>query len=200
MRMAESENSTSSEKYLKGLIRKAEINREIYSWRYRYYRIISSYLFIIVVLLGTAIATISIAGNDLLSIFFSPDSIILIKNSVAFSGFFIFILSIADRIWNLQGNMSLYEMGIKSTTEFIRICQRIRKVDLPSMTDEEVIEELENLQSQYTMQQYLLPVNDDDVLFIRAKKRYLLKRKISESLDVDSDVDIKPMIKDLNKL
>lgn len=200
MKMEEPEDSKPSDRYLNGLIQKAEINREIYSKKYRFYRIISSFLFFVVVLFGTAIATISIASNDLLSIFFSPDSIILIKNSVAISGFFIFILSIADRIWNLQGNMSLYEMGIKSTTEFIRICQRIRKVDMPSITDEEIKAKLEYVQSQYTMQQYLLPINDDDILFIKAKKRYLLKRKISESLDIDPDVDIKPVIKDLNKL
>ena len=71
---------------------------------------------------------------------------------------------------------------------------------MPSMTEDEITAKMENLQSQYTMQQYLLPVNYDDALFIRAKKRYILKRKNSEMLDNNPDADIKPMIKELKEI
>jgi|GEM_PF-6039675 len=64
----------------------------------------------------------------------------------------IFIISIADRIYNIQGYITQYEMGVKSFTDFIRICHRVKKIDLPKISYDQILDRVEYLQTQYTMQ------------------------------------------------
>jgi hypothetical protein len=198
--MADEDTISPSEEYLNRLVEKAEVNREKYSIKYQYYQRLSDVLLFFVILLGTLVATISIADVNLFSGFIPTTLLQSAKNLITICGFFIFIFSIADRIWNVQGNKAQYEMGVKSSTEFIRICHRVKKIDLPNMSYDQIVDRMEYLQNHYTMQQYLLPLTSDGGFFLKGKKSYLLKKKASIELEDNPEMDIKPILKKLKRL
>lgn len=171
---------------------KAGLSREICAYQYRKYKWISNILSLIILLFSASIAFLSIVDTDILVSLSLPfhDQQDL-RNVIAFLGFLIFVISFSDKILNLTATMNKYEQGMRLFTDFIRDCRTFRDVGSKDCDETSAGLKLESIKEQYS---YLNQVISSNMLFsktfLKIKKSYKMKKRVSKMLDEDPNISI----------
>ena len=171
---------------------KAGLIREICSYQCRKYKWISTGLSLSILFFSASIAFLSIVDPDILislSLPFHTEQDT--RNVIAFLGFLIFIISFSDKILNLTETKNKNEQGVKILTDFIRDCHTFTDTGARDCDEVTAAMKLESIKEQYG---YLNQVMTPNVLFsktfLKIKKGYKMKAKVSKMLDGDPNISI----------
>ncbi len=171
---------------------KAGLIREICSYQCRKYKWISTSLSLSILFFSASIAFLSIVDPDILislSLPFHTEQDT--RNVIAFLGFLIFIISFSDKILNLTETKNKNEQGVKILTDFIRDCHTFTDTGARDCDEVTAAMKLESIKEQYG---YLNQVMTPNVLFsktfLKIKKGYKMKVKVSKMLDGDPNISI----------
>lgn len=100
-------------------------------------------------------------------------------------------LSLSDRIFGWNEKKIAFEMGFKILTSFIREVHSFRKIELKLLNEELALQKMTFFREKYSAIASSLPENDlTDQEFLRCKKNFFLKKKISIELDKNPCFDI----------
>ena len=171
---------------------KAGLIREICSYQCRKYKWISTGLSLSILFFSASIAFLSIVDPDILislSLPFHAEQDT--RNVIAFLGFLIFVISFSDKILNLTETANKNEQGVKILTDFIRDCHTFTDTGARDCDEVEATLKLDSIKEQYS---YLNQVMTPNVLFsktfLKIKKGYKMKVKVSKMLDGDPNISI----------
>lgn len=184
----------------KALLQKAEINREILSRRNRRYKNWDNFITFCVIFLSAIIATFSLADPNLITSLLGTRFSEIIKGLIALSGLFILIISVLDKILGINEKKMSCEIGVKTLTEFIRECHLFKETVKLGLSEEDILAKLNYHTECYSTMQKSLPLLDDGIEFLKAKKVYRIKKQASKKIDSDPLADISAEIKQLEKL
>lgn len=178
---------------VKNLENKAGLSREICAYQYKKYKWVSSLLSLIILLSSASIALFSIADPAiLLSLPFLPHDEQATRNGIAFLGFLILVISFSDKILGLTEAMNKSEQGVKLFTDFIRDCHTFRDVESKDCDEAMAGLKLESIKEQYSHLNQTLSLNAiSNKTFLKIKKAYKLKVKVSKTLDKEPDINLK---------
>lgn len=171
---------------------KAGLIREICSYQCRKYKWISSGLSLSILFFSASIAFLSIADPTILQSLSLPfhaqqDT----RNVIAFLGFLIFVISFSDRILNLTETMNKNEQGVKILTDFIRDCHTFTDSGAKDCDEVTAAMKLESIKEQYGyLNQVMTPNTLFSKTFLKIKKGYKMKVKVSKMLDGDPNISI----------
>lgn len=171
---------------------KAGLIREICAYQCRKYKWISSGLSLSILLFSASIAFLSIADPTILLSLSLPfhaqqDT----RNVIAFLGFLIFVISFSDRILNLTETMNKNEQGVKILTDFIRDCHTFSDAGSKDCDETMAGLKLESIKDQYSyLNQVMSPNTLFSKTFLKVKKAYKMKVKVSKMLDADPNISI----------
>ncbi len=180
-------------KEVKNLEDKASLSREICAYQYKKYKWISFLLSLAILVSSTSIALLSIADPAILrSLPFLPSDQQAMRNIIAFLGFIILIISFSDKILGLTESMNKSEQGVKLLTDFIRDCHTFRDVGSKDCDETTAGLKLESVKEQYNHLNQILSLNTvSNMTFLRIKKAYKQKVKVSKMLDKDPNINLK---------
>lgn len=178
---------------VKNLENKAGLSREICAYQYKKYSWVSNSLSLILLLFSASIALLSIADPAiLLSLPFLPHDQQVTRNVIAVLGFSILVISFSDRILGLTESMNKSEQEVKILTDFIRNCHTFRDVESKDCDETTAGLKLESIKNQYGYLNQVLPLNTvSNMTFLKIKKAYKQKVKVSKMLDKDPDINLK---------
>ncbi len=171
---------------------KAGLIREICAYQHRKYRWISSGLSLSILFFSASIAFLSVADPTILISLSLPfhaqqDT----RNVIAFLGFLIFVISFSDRILNLTETMNKNEQGVKILTDFIRDCHTFTDSGAKDCDEVTAALKLESIKEQYGyLNQVMSPNTLFSKTFLKIKKGYKMKVKVSKMLDGDPNISI----------
>ena len=180
-------------KEVKNLEDKASLSREICAYKYRSYKWVSRILSLFILLFSALIAFLSVADPAiLLALPLIPHDLQDMRNVIAFLGFTIFIISFSDKILGLTETMNKSEQGVKLLTDFIRDCHAFRDVGSNDCDEKMAALKLESIKEQYSHLNQILALNTvSNMTFLRIKKAYKQKVKVSKMLDKDPNINLK---------
>lgn len=179
-------------KEVKNLENKASLSREICAYQYKKYRRIATLTSLIILLSAASISLLSIANPSvLLSLPYYPQDQQFTSNMIALLGFIILIFSYSDKILGLTESMNKNEQGSKILTGFVRDCHTFRDVESKDCDEAMAGVKLESIKEQYDQLNQFFELNTvSNKTFLKIKKAYKQKIKVSKMLDVDPDIDI----------
>lgn len=180
-------------KEVKKLEDKAELSREVCAYQYKKYNWISSILSLLILLFSASIALLSVADHAILvALPFLPHEQQNTRNLIALLGFLILVISFSDKILGLTEAMNKSEQGVKLYTNFIRDCHTFRDVGSKDCDEAAAGLKLESIKEQYSHLNQILSLNTvSNMTFLKIKKSYKLKIKVSKMLESDPDIKIK---------
>lgn len=178
---------------VKNLEDKASLSREICAYQYKKYKWVSSFLSLIILLSSASIALLSVADPAILvSLPFLPHDQQVTRNLIALLGFLILVISFSDKILSLTEAMNKGEQGVKFFTDFIRDCHTFRDVWSKDCDEATAGQKLESIKEQYGHLNQILSLNTvSNTTFLKIKKAYNLKVKVSKILEKDPDIKLK---------
>lgn len=186
-------------KILKGYKHKAQLLRQIHSDLYSKYQKRSNLLNAGSIILTTLITIISVGtiSNffNFLNYYAKMNIDINFANSL-FSGvlalfaFIALFISLADLILGWRNKYLTHESGVKLMTGFITSAREIEDmIEKKSLNDKQAEFKIEELKNRYELMGEMLPLTPDQD-FLDSKRKYLIKRKISERMDCEPCINI----------
>lgn len=180
-------------KEVKNLENKASLSREICAYQYKKYKGISFLLSLAILVSSTSIALFSIADPAILgSLPILPSEQQAMRNIIAFLGFIILIISFSDKVLGLTESMNKSEQGVKLFTEYIRDSHAFRDIGSKDCDETTAALKLESLKEQYNHLNQILSLSAvSNMTFLRIKKGYKQKVKVSKMLDKNPNINLK---------
>lgn len=200
--MMEKEKTEVKDEYVevvRDLERKADILREVHSDKAKRYRKHLDYIVYSTVALSAVITFLAIADPRIL--FLGDDVKGLFSSIVAVLGIVVLLLSISDRMLELNRKLCSHDETVKLLTEFIRRCHQCRHVDMQGCEECIKQEKVKNIRESYAfITRMALPTDQSDEEFVLSKKKLLIKIDLSKKLDKDPYADISKGLEELRKL
>lgn len=196
-------NSTNDEdgntRVAKSLQKKAEVTRHMHYHITSRLKAKVDFISALTILMSLLIAIVALSGPD--TPFLQNQEDAFYSQMIAVSGFAVLVLSIWPRLRGYEQAYSAHKNSAVLLTDFIRLAQKIRHVDLAGgdrTRGAEVVDQLRQSYSQLTHSLPLLVMSDEK--FLKLKQSLLLKIEASSILDEDPETDIDTYLQKIRKL
>lgn len=168
-------------KEIKKLEDTANMVRDMHSYQFQKYERFLKVFSLVIIVSSALVAILAIADPRL---FFLGDSDVNpFRTIIAILGFIVFLFSLGDKIFEINGKVAKHEQAVKALTDFLLECRKFRNLDIESCSEEEINLKMDALNTTYSLINQMTPFAVfDDKDFIKGKKRHLEKVEISKKL------------------
>lgn len=183
---------------LNGLERKAEIMRIIHLKKAKRYKWELNIITFASVISSIFITFLSIADPSLFG--FDPSSGNMFLAIIGILGIAVLVLSLIDRLFEINRKLTDHQQAEKLLTEFIRDSHHVRQCKLTDANMDLTERIVDSTRESYLTIIRIIPTTDDDEEFIKAKQRLALKVEASKMIDKDPHADLNGIRKEIRRL